>query len=267
MAANVLRAGFELVVFDVRPEACLELASAGAVIATGPTELGARCDVVMVNVVNDQQVCDVLLGPDGVMAAARAGAVVVVHSTIHPRTCRRLADEAGRHGLGYLDAAFSGGAAAAQAGTLTLMVGGDAGDLERSSAVLAAVSGRVFHVGGPGMGEVAKLTNNALLSVVLQATSEALGLSRRSGIDDDLMLAILCESAGASWVTRNWNAIAETTRTYPGGVKGMADLIHKDVTLALDVAYEVRARLPTVALVSQMLEQPYHRPGDPSPAP
>jgi 3-hydroxyisobutyrate dehydrogenase-like beta-hydroxyacid dehydrogenase len=266
MATNVVRAGFELVVFDVRPEAYAPLEALGAKGASSPREVAERADVVLVNVLNDAQVRGVLLGDDGVLGALRPGATVVVHSTIDPATCRELAEEAARHQIGFLDAPFSGGTAAAESGNLTLMVGGATEALDRCRPVLGAMAANIFHVGGPGMGEAAKITNNAVLAVILEATHEGLGLSRASGIDDDVMLSILCASAGDSWVARNWRAIEQTTATYPGGARGMADLVTKDLKLALAIAHDVGVPLPAVALTTQFVEAPYHRPGETAPA-
>src|SRR5207237_9706248 len=127
-------------------------------------------DVVLVAVVDDAQVKTTLIGVDepGVLETLAAGSTVVVHSTIHPSTCRQLAALAAERGIGFLDAPISGGATGAEAGTLAIMVGGDAGTLETCRDVLDAMAGNVFHVGGPGMGEVAKITNNVVLTVVLQ---------------------------------------------------------------------------------------------------
>jgi 3-hydroxyisobutyrate dehydrogenase-like beta-hydroxyacid dehydrogenase len=116
------------------------------------------------------------------------------------------------------------------------------------------------------MGEVAKITNNAVLAVILEATYEGLGLSHASGIDDDVMLSILCASAGDSWVARNWQAIERTAHAYPGGPRGMADLVSKDLGLAMAIAQKERIPVPAVALTSQFLEAPYRRPGDRAPA-
>ena len=266
MASNVARAGFELVVFDVRTEGYAALEALGAKRASSAREVAERADVVLVNVVNDAQVRSVLLGDDGVLDALRPGGAVVVHSTIHPATCRELAAEARHREIGFLDAPFSGGAAAAEGGTLSLMVGGTSSVLDQCRPVLDAMASAVFHVGEAGMGEVAKLTNNAVLSVILEATHEGLGLSRASGIDDDVMLSILCASAGDSWVARNWRAIEQTTATYPGGARGMAELVTKDLNLALAIAHDVGAVMPAVALTTQFVEASYHRPGDTAPA-
>jgi 3-hydroxyisobutyrate dehydrogenase-like beta-hydroxyacid dehydrogenase len=266
MASNVARAGFDLVVFDVRSEAYAPLEALGAKGASSPREVAESVDVVLVNVVNEAQVRSVLLGDDGVLDALRPGGAVVVHSTIHPAGCRELAAEARRRHIGFLDAPFSGGAAAAENGTLALIVGGTTAVLEQCRPVLDAMAATVFHVGEHGMGEAAKITNNAVLSVILQATQEGLQLSRASGIDDDVMLSILCASSGASWVSSHWRAIEQTTAAYPGGASGMADLVTKDLNLALAIAHDVGVPLPAVALTTQFVDAAYHRLGDSAPA-
>jgi 3-hydroxyisobutyrate dehydrogenase len=259
MAANIARAGIELVVHDVRTEAYTALEALGAKAASSPQEVAERSDVVLINVVDDNQVREVVSGRHGVLDGARQGAVIIVHSTIHPMTCRQLALDVERDGVDFLEAPFSGGTAAAETGTLTFMVGGPAAALDRSRPVLETMAAKIFHVGEAGMGEVAKITNNAVLSVILEATWEGLRLARRSGVDDDVMLSILCASAGDSWVARNWKAIGTTTADYPGGARGMANLVHKDLSIALAIAHDVHAPLPAVALASQFLEEAYSR--------
>jgi 3-hydroxyisobutyrate dehydrogenase-like beta-hydroxyacid dehydrogenase len=262
MAANVARRGHALVVYDVRAEACVPLQALGAEVVTTPREVAERCDVVLINVVTDAQVRTVVLGEDGVLGALPPKASVVVHSTIDPRTCRELEEAALEHDVGFLDAPFSGGAAAAETGSLTLMVGGAASVLETCRPVLAAMADAIFHVGGAGMGEAAKIVNNAVLAVVLEATNEGLALSNASGVDDDVMLSILCSSAGDSWAARNWRAIEQVVATYPGGPRGLADLVTKDLRLALAIAHDVGIAVPAVALTTQFAEAPYHRRGD-----
>src|SRR5258708_35475838 len=125
MAANIAKAGFDLTVFDVRGEACAALESLGATVGRSAAEVAERSRVILLNVVDDAQVRDVLLGSGGVLDAARPGAVIGVHSTIHPATCREMADEARGRDLGLVDAPFSGGLAAGLPGTPALMGGGN----------------------------------------------------------------------------------------------------------------------------------------------
>jgi 3-hydroxyisobutyrate dehydrogenase-like beta-hydroxyacid dehydrogenase len=206
-------------------------------------------------VVDDTQVEAALLD-GGVLDALAPGAVVVVHSTIHPSSCRRLAALAAERGIGFLDAPISGGANGAEAGTLAIMVGGDEATLAGCRDVLDAMAGNVFHVGGVGMGEVAKITNNVVLAVVLQGTLEGLRLAKWSGIDEATMLGILSVSAGESWVVRHWDAIQSMADAHPQGRSGLARLTYKDLTFAQAIGHEVGAPLPVTALAAQLVDQP-----------
>jgi 3-hydroxyisobutyrate dehydrogenase-like beta-hydroxyacid dehydrogenase len=270
MAANVAKAGFPLTVFDVRPEPLERLEGLGATVAESAPALAGQSDIVLLAVVDDAQVSATLLGhpsgatpnPGGVLDALTPGSAVVVHSTIHPSTCRRLAALAAERGIGFLDAPISGGANGAEAGTLAIMVGGEAATLETCRTVLDAMAGNVFHVGGPGMGEVAKITNNVVLAVVLQGTLEGLRLAKWSGIDEATMLEILRASAGESWVVRNWEAIQSMAEVHPQGRRGLARLTYKDLAFAQAIGHEVGAPLPVTALAAQLVEQPLIPIGD-----
>jgi 3-hydroxyisobutyrate dehydrogenase len=263
MAANVAKAGFPLTVFDVRPEPLERLEGLGATVAASARAVAEQSDVVLLAVVDDAQVEATLLD-GGVLDALAPGSTVAVHSTIHPSTCRRLnALAAERH--------ISGGANGAEAGTLAIMVGGDAATLAGCRDVLDAMAGNVFHVGGVGMGEVAKITNNVVLAVVLQGTFEGLRLAQRSGIDEATMLEILGASAGDSWVVRHWDAIQTMADAHPQGRSGLARLTYKDLTFAQAIGHEVGAPLPVTALAAQLVEQPLSPigpvPDGPTPAP
>jgi L-serine 3-dehydrogenase (NAD+) len=136
------------------------------------------------------------------------------------------------------------------------MVGGDATPLAEVRDVLDAMADNVFHVGGTGMGEVAKITNNVVLAVNLQGTLEGLRLAKWSGIDETTMLAILRAGAGDSWVVRNWEAIQAMADAHPQGRDGLARLTYKDLAFAQAIGHDVGAPLPVTALAAQLVEQP-----------
>ena len=255
MAANVAKAGYPLTVFDVRAEPLARLEGLGATVAASARALAEQCDVVLLAVVDDAQVEATLMG-GGVLDALNPGSTVVVHSTIHPSTCRRLAASAAERGVGFLDAPISGGANGAEAGTLAIMVGGDEATLAGCRDVLDAMAGNVVHVGGVGMGEVAKITNNVVLAVNLQGTLEGLRLAKWSGIDEETMLGILRVSAGESWVVRHWEAIQAMAEAHPQGRDGLARLTYKDLAFAQAIGHDVGAPLPVTALAAQLVEQP-----------
>ncbi len=257
MARNVVAAGFPTMVFDLDRGALARLEAAGAGIAASPREIAARCDVILINVVNDAQVEQVVAAPDtGLIADLRADTVVVVHSTVHPDTCRRLAERVAAKGAGLIDAPFTGGAAAAAAGTLALLVGGAATWVEAARPVLAA-EGNVLHLGDVGAGELAKLGNNLVIGITVHAVHEAIRLAGSAGLDPAVMLKVLASGAADSWVARNWDGIGAMAEHYPGGVAGLDALTRKDLTLALKVAADRHATLPLTAEAAKDFTVPY----------
>lgn len=160
MAVNIAKAGFDLTVYDIRPEPLEELKRLGAKGARSPAEVGERCDIIELVVVNDAQVEDVTLGEGGVLAGAKPGSILVIHSTVHPHTCQQVAEQAKAKGVGVVDAAVSGGEEGSRAGTLTIMVGGGARLLEECRPVFEVVGQNIFHLGDVGMGEAGKLANH-----------------------------------------------------------------------------------------------------------
>jgi 3-hydroxyisobutyrate dehydrogenase-like beta-hydroxyacid dehydrogenase len=260
MAANIVRAGHDLSVFDVRAEPVAELAAAGATAAGSIAELARAATVIMTVVVDEAQAETVLVGrPDepGVLQVAAPGSVVLIHSTIGPKACARFAELASDRGIELLDAPITGGPSGARDGSLAVLVGGSAEALERCRFALEAVSGEIVHVGDVGAGQLAKLANNMVLAITMQAVHEALLLGDQVGIDQDLLLRVLGSGAADSWTVRHWRDIGASARGYPGGADGVAALTYKDLALALAAAQQRRVSLPVTALTSQSLAAPY----------
>lgn len=257
MARNILAAGFPTWVHDVNDLAVARLVEAGATAAGSPRELAAQCQVILVNVVNDAQLEQVVCAPGtGLMDALGEGKVVVVHSTVHPDTCARLAGEVAKRGAGLIDAPFTGGASAAAAGTLSLLVGGERWCVETARPVLEA-EGTITHLGGVGTGELAKLGNNLVIGITVHAVHEAIRLGMSAGLDGETMLAVLTSGAADCWVARNWDSVGSMAAVYPGGAQGLAALTHKDLSLALRVAQDRGARLRITEQAAMNLDEPY----------
>ena len=170
-------------VHDVDPSATEPLEQAGAKVAGTPRELAEQAGHVSVMVRDDAQVRGVLIGDDGLLAGARPGCVIAIHSTIHPDTAREVADLADPHGVRVLDAPVSGGAVGAQQGRLAILVGGDADAFDASRDVLERMGELVVHVGPLGAGTAAKLARNLLHFVAFTASTEAARLAEAAGID------------------------------------------------------------------------------------
>jgi 3-hydroxyisobutyrate dehydrogenase-like beta-hydroxyacid dehydrogenase len=186
--------------FDVEPA---QVEAAGLEAAGSVAELVAGADAVFFSLPDSSVVERVVYGDDGVLGAAREGQVIVDLSTADPASTRRIhADLAGK-GAEYLDAGISGGAAAAEKGALTIMAGGSAEALERVQPVFDAFSKRVYHMGGPGLGHVAKLINNFLNGVSLAATAEAMVAAKKAGLDMRQFLDVVNNSSGVNFATLN----------------------------------------------------------------
>ena len=252
MARNLLAADREVVAWNRSPEPLAALVEAGAQAAESPAAVAAQADVLITILKDDPVVRAVLGGPDGAIAAAPAGSLVIDMSTVSPALARELAAEAGARGVGFLDAPVSGGDVGARDGTLSIMVGGEAADVERARPVFEVLGSRVTHVGGAGAGQVAKACNQVLVAVIFAGLSEALVLGSKLGVDP----AAILDAVGGGMAA---NQIMEVRRhnfldhDFAPGFK--VDLHHKDLEIALGASAEVDAPLPLTAEVQQMFRQ------------
>lgn len=254
MARNVLAAGWLTTVFDARPEPVARLAEAGARGADSVAGVCDGCDVLQVVVADDVQLLDVAGSAAEYLPAEAA---FLIHSTVHPDTCREAAATLAPRGIAVLDAPVSGprGAEASAAGRdLTIMVGGDPAVLERVRPLLLASGPRIFHLGALGMGQVAKLAANSMTLSAMQATREALGLAIAAGIEPGKALEIWRGTSGNSWAVENWEPMHELAARHPSGRRSFSQLGYKDLTHAIALGHELGAALPTAALVAQLLE-------------
>lgn len=250
MARNVLKAGLHLTVWARRPEAAQEIRDAGAEVAGSPAELARACDVVVLAVTNSPDVEDLVTRGDGLLAGAREGTVVVDCSTIAPAVSRRMAGLCAERGVQFLDAPVSGGTQGAEAGTLTIMVGGDPAGVETARPVLDAMGKNIFHVGPAGAGEVIKLANNMLVGTIALATAEALVMGAKAGADVGAMAQVISASAGASWQLANQFPLRAFNGSFRPGF--MTDLLVKDLDLALDLGGEQKTPMFLTALARQL---------------
>lgn len=195
-AAELLAAaGHPTFAYDVDAGALAAVAAHGVRGVDGLPQLARRCDVVLVMVPSDQDVLDVCTG---LLEGARRGSVLLICSSVTPETCRRVAAAAEPHGVDVLDAALTGGVRAAEAGTVNLLVGGDAAVLDRVRPALAPWTGTVHHLGGLGAGQVGKTVNNLCHWGQLSAIVEALRLGRALGVEPALLREALLDSPVAS---------------------------------------------------------------------
>lgn len=261
MATRVAMAEFDLTVFDLREEPMRRLEQRGAHRADSVQSLAKSCNIIQIAVVNDLQVVDLVLGDSdsaGILDAAAPGTAILVHSTIHPDTCRRLADAGAAQHIDVLDAPVTGGLAAATSGALSVLVGGSTTAFQACRPVLDAVGTTITHLGPSGAGQLAKLANNVGIAVTMRAVYEAVSFARANGIAEGQMLELLGTGAARSWVADNWASIGHTAAHYQaGGVRGVSNLTYKDLSLALSIAHDNELAMPATALTAQLIDEPY----------
>lgn len=251
MAANLLKAGFEVTVWNRSPSRTKPLLEAGAQGEDSPAKVAAASEVTLSCVTNSGDVEEVALGPEGVIHGAKPGSVYIDCSTISPDTARKVARELAERQVSMLDAPVSGGDVGAIAGTLAIMAGGEAAVFERCLPVLQAMGKTIVHVGPAGAGQVVKLCNQVAGGLNLLAAAEAVNLARRSGVDPAKMLEVVSAGAAGSWMLSNLAPRAVKGDYAPGF---MVDLMQKDLRLVLDAANETHTPLPGTALVSQLFQ-------------
>lgn len=257
MARNVVKSGASTLVFDLNDAAMDRLVDAGAMRAESIRQIARQCGIILINVVNDRQVEEIVLDEaTGLIDELADGSVIVVHSTVAPATCQRLAAHLSQRGVGLIDAPFTGGAAAAAAGTLSLLVGGEAWCVEAARGALES-QGTITHLGSVGMGELAKLGNNLVMGITMRAIAEALRLGAAGGLDEAAMLDVLTSGAANSWLAAHWDGVGQMAASYPGGAQGLGNLTRKDLSLALRAAEAHALPLPVTALAAEDLEGPY----------
>jgi 3-hydroxyisobutyrate dehydrogenase-like beta-hydroxyacid dehydrogenase len=241
IAANLLKKGFSLTVWNRTPSRAQELASQGAKVAATPQETAAASDVLMMIVSDPPAVEQVLWGKDGVFAGLRRGSVLVDSSTVSPELARRSAAACSERGIEYLDAPVTGGTWGAEKGELVMMVGGAAETLKRVEPVFEAIAKRWFHLGPAGAGQTVKLAMNLLLALEVEAFAEALALTQAGGVAGERLVEVMQASMGRAPVL-DVKAPLLLERKYPPSFP--LRLMHKDMVLALELAKQLGVSLP-----------------------
>jgi 3-hydroxyisobutyrate dehydrogenase len=248
MALNLVKAGHELVVFDLVPAAIQTLEKAGARAAKSASAAVKGADVVISMLPASKHVEGLYLGEEGLLGDIAAGTLVLECSTIAPESARKVAEAARQRNVRMIDAPVSGGTGGAAAGTLTFIVGGEAADLEAARPYLEKMGKNIFHAGAAGAGQVAKICNNMLLGILMAGTSEALALGVANGLDPKTLSDIISKSSGRNWATELYNPWpgvmdhAPASKGYAGGFG--VDLMLKDLGLAAESALQSRASVP-----------------------
>lgn len=236
MARNLMRAGHELLVYNRTEATARELEAEGAKIAEYPLQLVQSCSIIFVCVSDTEAVLEVVSGEHGVIHEIRPGTLVVDHSTISPAATRQMAEQLAAEGAHFLDAPVSGGSEGAEKGTLSIMVGGEAAQLERARPFLECMGSRITHIGPVGAGQMAKLVNQILVVGNTLAMSEALLFAQAGGLDLRKTLEAISSGAAGSWMLANRGPQILERDWSPGFT---IDLQQKDVRLALQAADEL----------------------------
>jgi 3-hydroxyisobutyrate dehydrogenase len=249
MAANVVRAGFPLTVWNRTVGRAPELADLGATFAATPAEVAAASDIVVVCVSDTPDVEAVLFGPEGVTAGAQAGTLVIDCSTIAPSGSWTFAERLDGLGLAMVDAPVSGGSEGARNATLTIFVGGHERDVERARPVLTAMGRTITHVGPIGAGQAVKAVNQVILAGAYLGVAEGIVLAIKAGLDVGQVIEALGGGAAQSWVLANRSG-RMVDNDYPLGFK--LALHRKDLGIALGLADQLGASLPLAAMTAAL---------------
>ena len=233
MARRIVDAGYPVTLWARRPATLEPFADTPAKVAGSPADLAASSDLVCICVVSDADVEEVVAGERGVLAGLGTGAVIAVHSTVHPDTCRRLAGRAEAKGMRLIDAPVSGGGPAAAEGRLLVMAGGDAETVEYCRPVLATYGDPVVHLGPVGSGQLTKLLNNLLFTAHLATAASALSLGQALGVDPGRLADVMSHGSASSFALAR---IGDAGGTLDRIAAFAGPLLQKDVRLMADIA-------------------------------
>jgi 3-hydroxyisobutyrate dehydrogenase-like beta-hydroxyacid dehydrogenase len=249
MAGRLLAAHHDVVVYNRTPERTQALAERGATVAATPRQLAAEVDIVCSSVATDAALEQVMFGPDGALAGARAGALVIEMSTVSPRTARRLHEVARTKGVAVLDAPVSGSTLQAEQGQLVIFVGGEADVYQMGRPLLAVLGSKLFYLGPGGSGATMKLCVNVLLGLGIQALAEAIALGEKAGLERDRFLDALGETAV---VSPSQKAKLDNARKdqYPAAFA--LRLMFKDFGLIVETALDLSVPMPATAAAVQV---------------
>jgi 3-hydroxyisobutyrate dehydrogenase len=254
MARNLVKGGYAVRVRDLRAEAVEIVVADGAVAAASAADAATGADLVCLAVFSDSQLRATVLGADdepGVLSTLASGAVIAVHSTVSPGLVAELAARALEQGVLVLDVAMSGGGdVAANAGTLTFMVGGPDEAFAIARPAFEKMATTIFHVGRLGSGMSAKIVSNFLLDGNVTLVREAIRIAASAGIEEARILEIVGSNRmGSSWVSNSWEQIRAHEDSSWNGKQGVVDMYHKDLQLALDLARANDVDAPTLEFI------------------
>ncbi|UAA40266.1 3-hydroxyisobutyrate dehydrogenase [Paraneptunicella aestuarii] len=256
MAKNLLKNGFQVRAFDLVQAALDALAGEGAYAAKSAHDAAEGADVVLSMLPAGKHVRDLYIGDNGLMSMLPEGTLVIDSSTIDAGSARAVSEVLQSKGIRFVDAPVSGGVGGAVAGTLTFIVGGSDDNFAAAKPVLEAMGKNIFHAGDTGAGQVAKICNNMLLSILMVGTSEALQMGIQNGLDPKVLSQIMLQSSGRNWTLEVYNPCPDvmenvpSSNDYNGGF--MVDLMKKDLGLAQETAMQSKSATPMGSLANSL---------------
>jgi 3-hydroxyisobutyrate dehydrogenase len=253
VALSLVREGFEVHAFDLRPEAVQKVVDAGGHRAESLAALGKQVDVLITVVVNAEQTESVLFGENGAAAHLKPGSVVIASATVSPEFAKALGKRLEDAGLLMIDGPISGGAAKAASGEMTIMSSGSPAAYAKCQPVLEAIAGKIYRLGDEvGPGSVVKMVNQLLAGVHIAAAGEAMALAIRAGADPEQVYEVITNSAGNSWMFQNRVPHILAADYTPLSV---VNIFIKDLGIVLDYAKKNVFPLPLSATAHQMYLQ------------
>ena len=250
MAQNLLKAGYPLVVYDLKDKAMEGLAKAGAEKAFSARELASRSSVVITMLPASPDVEAAVLGPEGVIEEAKSGDIVIDMSSSYPTSTKMLCEQLAVKGIRMLDAPVSGGTKGAREGTLAIMVGGEEKDYEECRPILEAMGQNVYHLGKIGAGHTVKALNNLCSACSMVITSEALIVAKKLGLTPEKVIDAINSSSGRSWSSEFKFPTFVLNNTFNSGYS--IGLMNKDLEIATRLGRELHVPMLVGALVQQL---------------
>jgi 3-hydroxyisobutyrate dehydrogenase len=256
MAINLHKAGFKVCATDLSADARVRVSEAGVCVVDTAEQAIVGASVVISMLPASRHVEGLYLGEGGLLAMLDASVRVIDCSTIAPESARKVAKASAQRGISLIDAPVSGGTAGATNATLTFMVGGELDAVSAAKPVLAAMGKNIFHAGGSGAGQVAKVCNNMLLAIHMIGSAEALNLGVNLGLDATVLSDIMKQSSGDNWSLQKYNPMpgvmdaVPASRDYSGGFG--SDLMLKDLGLAEEAALGAQVPIPLGGLARQL---------------
>ena len=256
MASNLLKAGHSVRAFDLVDSALQAIANEGGEACDNALTAVNGVDVVISMLPASVHVENLYLGDKGLLTAIAAGTLIIDCSTIAPASSRKVSEAAAANNIPMIDAPVSGGVGGAVGGTLTFIVGGESEAFDQAKPLLEDMGKNIFHAGAPGAGQVAKICNNMLLSVLMTGTAEALQLGVDNGMDPSVLSEIMRTSSGGNWALEVYNPYpgvmegVPSSNNYEGGF--LVDLMIKDLGLALEAALDTGSATPMGTLARNL---------------